>query len=215
MGAMERIYVVTHPEASHHVEGLVGGWYDSHLTPRGLQEAEQIGDHLLALVPVGATPQLVSSDLLRTRQTAEAIAAALGVEPVLDADLREKSYGVAEGGPQRWLDERFVFPPAVGERMDHHEGIDGGETKREWVERAYAAVARLQAEPAEHRIVVTHAGTANWVIAAWMRIPVEACAYVSFRVSSGSVTVLEEDDRFHNRALTVLGSRSFLTSESG
>lgn len=94
--------------------------------------------------------------------------------------------------------------------LDHDEGVEGAETRREWVERTYAATARLEAAPAERRIVVTHAGTANWVIAAWMRIPVEACAYAGFRVPSGSVTILEEDDRFHNRALTVLGSRSFL-----
>lgn len=211
---MQRLYIVTHPEASHHVEGLVGGWYDSPLTSRGIHEARQIAGHLRELVPTGAVPQVVSSDLRRTTQTAELIGAALGAQPVLDADLREKSYGVAEGGPQSWLDDRFVFPPATGERMDHHEGIDRGETKREWVERGYAAVARMQAEPAEHRVVVTHAGTASWVIAAWMQIPVEACAYAHFRVPSGSVTVLEEDDRFHNRALTVLGDRSFVTWES-
>lgn len=29
---MERVYVVTHPEASHHVTGIVGGWHDSRLT---------------------------------------------------------------------------------------------------------------------------------------------------------------------------------------
>lgn len=206
---MERVYVVTHPEASHHVEELVGGWYDSHLTLRGLGEAEQIASYLRGVVPSDAAPQLVASDLRRTKQTADVIGAVFGVQPALDEGLREKSYGVAEGGPQNWLDERFIFPPAVGERMDHDEGIEGGETKGGWVERAYAAMARIQAESAEHRIIVTHGGTASWVIAAWMSLPVEACAYASFRVPSGSITVLEEDDRFHNRALTVLGSRSF------
>ncbi len=29
---MRRIYVITHPEATHHVENRVGGWYDSDLS---------------------------------------------------------------------------------------------------------------------------------------------------------------------------------------
>lgn len=206
---MERVYIITHPEASHHADRLVGGWHNSHLTSHGLREAEQIAAHLRGSIPSDDAPQLVSSDLIRTRQTAEPIGAALGVQVTLEQGLREKSYGVAEGSPQSWLDAPFIIPPATGERLDHDEGIEGGETKRQWVERVYEAMARIQAERAEHRIIVTHAGTASWVVAAWMRMPVGACAFAHFRVPTGSITVLEEDDRFHNRALTVLGSRAF------
>ncbi len=206
---MKRVYVVTHPEASHHVDGLVGGWYDSHLTSKGLAEAGEIARHLRSLIPAGESPQLVSSDLRRTRQTAAAIAEVFGTGATLDPGLREKSYGVAEGRPQAWLRERFVPPPAVGERMDHDEGIEGAETKQEWLKRVHAAVARFEDDPAPHRIVVTHGGSASPVIAAWMRIPAEACAYAAFRTPTGSVTVLEQDDRFHNRSLVTLGDRGF------
>ncbi|MGV8880648.1 MAG: histidine phosphatase family protein [Rhodoglobus sp.] len=206
---MQRAYVVTHPEASHHVDGLVGGWHDSHLTDRGLAQAQRIATFLRAAIPVKSQVQLVSSDLSRTAQAAATIGSALGIETEFDADLREKSYGVAEGRPQAWLDERFIFPPVEGERLDHDEGIGGAETKRAWIERAYAAVARIERVDAGHRVMVTHGGTANWVIAAWMRIPVAACDYAAFRLPSGSVTVLEEDDRFHNRTLVTLGKRDF------
>ncbi len=36
---MRNLYVVTHPEATHHVDGLVGGQFDSELTTRGLRQA--------------------------------------------------------------------------------------------------------------------------------------------------------------------------------
>lgn len=36
---MRNIYIVAHPEASHHTEGVVGGWYDSVLTERGIRHA--------------------------------------------------------------------------------------------------------------------------------------------------------------------------------
>lgn len=209
---MHRVYVITHPEASHHVENRVGGWFDSHLTAKGLQRAEQIAVYLRALIPSTESAQLFSSDLRRTRQTAEAVSRALALDVTLDPDLREKSYGAAGGKAQAWLDERFVFPPAVGDRLDHDEGIEGAETKREWISRVYAAIARIDTAQATHRVIVTHAGTASWVIAAWMRIPLEACNYAAFRVSSGSVTILEADDRFHNRSLIVLGETNYSTA---
>ena len=33
---MKKIYLVTHPEASHSVDKKVGGWYDRHLTDCGV-----------------------------------------------------------------------------------------------------------------------------------------------------------------------------------
>ena len=220
---MKRLFVVTHPEATHHVDGLVGGWFDSALTERGLRDAGRIAETLRSDFGLGSVDgagdgarpsagvRIVSSDLLRTRQTAEVIAEALGVPVELERGLREKSYGVAEGRPQSWLDERFITPPPDGERMDHDEGIDGSETKLEWFTRVYAAMERLEestaaaAEDSLDLVIVTHGGSATPVIASWMRIPLTACAYAAFRVGSGSITVLTEDDHFHNRSLTVLG----------
>ena len=43
---MRDLYIVTHPEATHHVEALVGGWYDSALTQRGAEHADRIAEEL-------------------------------------------------------------------------------------------------------------------------------------------------------------------------
>ncbi|MGN5239435.1 histidine phosphatase family protein [Rhodococcus sp. SJ-3] len=203
MGA--RIYVVTHPEATHHVEGLVGGWYDSALTPRGVIHAHAIAARLRDLIPTGACPALYTSDLVRATETAHPIAETFGVEPVLLPDLREKSYGVAGGRPQEWFAAHFVPPPLVGERLDHDEGIEGAESKLECVTRVYRAMDRITSDNAEHRIIVTHGGSLSWVVAAWQRLPISACAHVAYRADSGSITVLEQDDVFHNRTLHTLG----------
>lgn len=118
------LYVVAHPEATHHVERVVGGQFDSELTDRGKRQASAIADRLAELVPGDVEVELFTSDLRRTVQTAEAIASRLGLQPVPMSDLREKSYGVAGGKPQQWLDERFNPPPPAGERMHHDEGIE-------------------------------------------------------------------------------------------
>jgi probable phosphoglycerate mutase len=198
------LYVVTHPEATHHVDGLVGGWFDSDLTDRGLAHAGQIAEALAGRVPADAAVEVFSSDLLRARRTAEVVGKRLGVDVVLDADLREKSYGEAGGRPQAWLDERFIPPPAVGERMRHDEGVSGAETKWELAVRVYAALERILRSKVEHQVVVTHGGTATFLLAAWMGIPIDAAGLMGFRFSSGGITLLREDDYFHNRGVVHL-----------
>ncbi|GAQ53480.1 histidine phosphatase family protein [Streptomyces acidiscabies] len=142
---------------------------------------------------------------MRTRQTATEIGEVFGVEPVLKKELREKSYGEAEGRPKAWLDQRFVAPPAQGERLWHDEGVKGAETKGACVERVYAATAGILERPCAHQIVVTHGGSLTFVVAAWIGMPAEAAGHVSFPVPAGSITTLVEDDHFHNRQVTGLG----------
>jgi len=207
---MRALYVVTHPEATHHVERLVGGQFDSELTARGQREASAIAQRLAESLPGEVQVELFTSDLRRTVQTAEAIATALDLRPVHMSDLREKSYGIAGGKPQKWLDDRIIPPPAVGERMHHDEGIEGAETRAELAQRAYRAVEQIVARECRHQIIVTHGTALTFVICAWIRMPIEAAGYVSFRSTSGGVTVLREDDRYLYRTVESLNDTSHL-----
>lgn len=211
---MRNLYVVTHPEATHHTDGLVGGWYDSELTARGRRHATAIATTIRSLVPDDARVEVFSSDLRRTARTAEAIGTALDVEPVLLTDLREKSYGTAGGRPQGWLDERFIPPPATGERMDHEEGIPGPETKLELATRIYRAMETISGRECEHQVVVTHGFALTFVVAAWIRMPIAEAGYASFRSTSGGITHLREDDFFHNRQVVSLNSGEHLGRSS-
>ncbi|WP_406016146.1 histidine phosphatase family protein [Streptomyces sp. NBC_00984] len=209
---MRTLYVITHPEATHHVEGVVGGWHDSQLTPAGVRAARSIAQALRAQVPDDAEVELFSSDLQRTLRTAEEVAQLFGVKPTLDRRLREKSYGEAGGRPQEWLDQRFVPPPAVGERMEHDEGVEGAETKAACAQRIYAAMDEILRSPCEHQVIVTHGGSLTFVVASWIRMPIGSAGYASFRAPSGSVTTLREDDFFHNRQVAGLGDTRHLDS---
>nr|WP_232327832.1 histidine phosphatase family protein [Kibdelosporangium sp. MJ126-NF4] len=202
---------MTHPQATHHVEGVVGGWHDSTLTPAGHTAAARIAAVLRERIPRAADTPVFSSDLRRTAQTAAAIGGALGTRPVLDPRLREISYGQAEGKAQRWLDDRFVPPPATGDRLRHDVGVPGAETRLSCARRVYAALDTVLAAPGEHQVVVTHGFAVTFVIAAWIGMPLQAAGQVAFRVASGSITVLRQDDFFHNRALVSLGETGHLT----
>lgn len=209
---MRTLFVVTHPEATHHLEGVVGGWHDSQLTPAGIRAAVSIAQALRDRIPDGAEVEVFSSDLQRTSRTAEEVAELFGVKPILDRRLREKSYGEAEGKPQEWLDRRFAPPPAVGERMEHDEGVEGSETKAAWAQRIYAAMNDILHNPCEHQIIVTHGGSLTFVVASWIKMPIKSAGYARFRAPSGSITTLHEDDFFHNRQVVSLGDTLHLDS---
>ncbi len=207
---MRSIYVIAHPEATHHVERVVGGWHDSLLTPVGIRVAVSIARVLRALIPTTAEVEVISSDLKRAQRTAEEVAGLFDVGTILDPRLREKSYGVAEGRPQEWLDQRFVPPPAVGDRMGHDEGVPGSETRGEVARRVYAAMDEILIRPCEHQIIVTHGFALTFVVASWIKMPIESVGHVSFRAPSGSVTTLHEDDFYHSRHVVSLGDTRHL-----
>ena len=207
---MRNLYVVTHPEATHHVAKVVGGWHDSTLTSAGKSAAAAIARSLRAEIPAGAEVELFSSDLLRTSQTADEVSALFDVETILEPRLREKSYGEAEGRPQQWQDERFIHPPALGDRMNHDEGIQGSETRGECAQRIYAAMGEILARDCEHQIIVTHGGALTFVVSAWIEMPFESLGSVRFCTSPGSITRLRQDDVYRNREVVRLADTRHL-----
>ncbi len=204
---MQQIYIVTHPEAEHHIQGVVGGQYDSHLTSKGRTSAQAIANSLKTDISQSET-HLYSSDLSRTMETAELIAAQLGVKVQATEALREMSYGIAEGKPQKWLDDRFV-PAPDHNRLDHMY-CEGGETKRAFVLRIYEAVQQIFDETIKTKIIVTHGYAMTFVVAAWIRMPIEASGYINIKASPGGITLLQEDDFLRNRQLRYVNRTSHL-----
>lgn len=117
---------MTHPEATHHLDGLVGGWYDSELTAQGQRHASLIAEELRRKIPARADVGLISSDLRRTLATATAIGAQAGAEIVVDSSWREISYRETEG-KLAGSDPRYSPLPPEGQRMTHDGGVPGAE----------------------------------------------------------------------------------------
>jgi 2,3-bisphosphoglycerate-dependent phosphoglycerate mutase len=206
------IYVVAHTQSQHHVEGLVGGWYDSALTDFGRRQAEAVAARIAEVVGGRRPVEVYASDLLRAAPTAEPIGAVLGAPITHRADLRERSYGVAGGKPNAWLDGRVVFTGKDGDRLDHRDGIEGAETKREVLTRIYRAMDRIVQSPCATQVVVTHGGAVTFAVAAWIRMPLESAGWVNFRSSPGGITHLREDDELFNRQVVSLNDRTHLAS---
>ncbi|MFI9587016.1 hypothetical protein ACIHCQ_35545 [Streptomyces sp. NPDC052236] len=77
---------------------------------------------------------------------------------------------------------------------------------------AYAAMDEILQNRCEHQIIVTHGGSLTFVVASWIKMPIESAGYASFRAPSGSITTLREDDFFHNRQVVSLGDTRHLDS---
>jgi probable phosphoglycerate mutase len=207
---MKTLYVVTHPQSIHHVEGKVGGWYDTGLTDLGHRQASAIAARLAELC-AGQASGLISSDLLRCSQTADIIGRQLKLTPRLTSDLREMSCGIAEGKPQAWLDTRRLPVPEQG-GLDDTGGIQGAETRRQTGTRIYRAMDEILADPAECQILVTHGFALTFVIAWWIGMPIESLGRVNFPVKSGSITHLAENAQWKSRAVVTLGETAHLAN---
>lgn len=204
------VYVVAHAQSQHHVDGLVGGWYDSPLTDLGQRQADAVAARIAALVGDQRPIEIHSSDLLRAAQTAEQISARLDTAVTHWSDLRERGYGVAHGKPSSWLEGRVVFVGKDGDRLDHRDGIEGAETKREFLTRIYRAMDRIVESPCATQVIVTHGFAMTFVIAAWIKMPLESAGWVNFRSNAGGITHLREDDDFFNRYVMSLNDRAHL-----
>lgn len=205
---MKDIYIITHTESRHHVDRLVGGWFDTSLTKRGQRQARLVADRVRTLIGQ-EVPQLVSSDLMRASQTAKAIGDALGTAARLDPDLREMSYGSAGGRPQVWMAEHEHHAPRAGDRMNHRS-VPDGESRREFAIRVYRAMARVIENPAPVHVLVTHGFTLTFLVAAWVEMPLDATGYINLRASTGGITHLRQDDIRFNRAVLNLNMVSHL-----
>jgi probable phosphoglycerate mutase len=194
---MKVLFVVSHTESEHHIKRLVGGWFDSELTNKGLEDANLIAAKLLKESKINT---LYSSDLKREKATSDAIVQATSARLVLSSSLREMSFGCAEGKTQAWLDKR-IQPEGGGNRLDHRI-IDGAETRREFASRIYSYLDSLKLE--EVSVISTHSFAATFIIAWWIKMPLESIGYVSFDIKPGKITKLEEDDFFKNRTITYL-----------
>jgi probable phosphoglycerate mutase len=120
------LWLVRHAESAWNALGRWQGQADPELSPRGRLQAQALAG---ALAGAGIEA-IVSSDLRRARETAEALGRALGLEPTHDARLRERDLGAWSGLTRdeiaaRWPEELArvrardpAFRPGGGESLD-------------------------------------------------------------------------------------------------
>jgi broad specificity phosphatase PhoE len=165
--------------------GLYQGHSDVELSAVGRRQARAVA-HRLRYEPV---ERIYSSDLVRARATAEAIAAAHGLQVETDVRLREFHFGEWEGST--WA-EITARSPELLESTDIIAAYkpQSGETIADVIHRWSSFRADLAREDHERVLVVTHAGMLHAVMRATRPRGAEEAIAGHFRFLPASLTRL-------------------------
>ena len=153
-----RQYLVRHGESVFNVESRVQGQADVSLSDLGRLQADALAAWTRSLPADVAIDEIWSSPLARARETATAMAAALGLPLQIAEGLAELHAGIFQG--HLWADLEAAFPEEVARWRSGEAdyAIPGGESRAGLAARGRAALEQLAARPARHMIVVAHGG---------------------------------------------------------
>lgn len=156
---MTDLILIRHGETAWNAEKRMQGHLDIGLNDEGLRQAAALG-RALCNEPIDA---VVTSDLLRARQTAEPIGAVRGLSPTTDKGLRERCFGVFEGLLYADLERSHPDAYRAWKARELHTryppGQNQAETLQEFSDRVLVTIDRL-AHAGKYRTlaVVTHGG---------------------------------------------------------
>jgi probable phosphoglycerate mutase len=140
----QRVLLLRHGRTAYNAEARFQGQTDIPLDDVGLGQAKRVADTLAGLL--GDTPvHIVSSDLSRAAQTADAVAARFGVAVTPDPRLREISAGAWEGLLRHEIIAGWPDDHAAWRRGDPDVRIGGGESRVDAGIRAAAAITEAEA----------------------------------------------------------------------
>ncbi|MFM8436396.1 MAG: histidine phosphatase family protein, partial [Planctomycetia bacterium] len=153
-----RQFLVRHGESVYNVEERVQGQADVSLSDLGRRQAAALATWAHAIPADEAIDEIWSSPLVRARETAEAMAAALGLPLLIEDRLAELHAGVFQG--HLWADLEAAFPAEVAQWRsgDVHFAIPAGESRADLAARGRAALEALAERPVRRMIVVAHGG---------------------------------------------------------
>ncbi len=182
-----RLLLVRHARSTWNELHRIQGQLDPPLSEAGLEQARQLGERLRGWRPAA----FYSSDLVRCRQTAEAVEAAIGMPPAYLTELREIALGEWEGLTREDLMTRY---PALWERWVSHPDWDlvpGGELAADFEDRVSAALDAIQAQhDSGDVLIVSHGGVIQVALGRALGWPGSRGAF-PFRIQNTSVNVLE------------------------
>ena len=153
--APSRLLLVRHGESTWNAARRIQGQLDPPLSERGWDQARELAERLVGQKVAG----FYCSDLMRTRQTAEEIAASIGLQPVPDRGLREIALGAWEGKTRSELMEEFPDVWEVWRREPSWDVVPGGEGAEPFAHRVTRTLSWiLDRHPEGDVLCVTHGG---------------------------------------------------------
>ena len=145
-------------------ENFRGGWSVLGLVPEGVEQAKGLAKHLCEKKENYGIKKIVSSDLVRAKETAEILAEALELPVITDERLREADNGVLAGMSNEEALKKY--PGLFWNTLEPEECYPGGESPKQFYTRIKEWFETFLAECKEFEgnvLVLTHGGVINVV----------------------------------------------------
>jgi probable phosphoglycerate mutase len=183
---MQRLILVRHGEAEHHVKGLTGGWTNTPITELGRRQAQLTGKHLKELLP-NSSFGFFSSDLDRAIQTAEILGSFLGVSPIAEPTLRDLNWGIAKDMP---LEEAHTIELETTEPLIDWVPFPEAESWRMLHQRIVPFLEKIHESESGTVLIVSHGNAIEECIYWWLEFPIDRRREIGFHSAPCSITHL-------------------------
>lgn len=159
---LEGLLLARHGQTDDNIEPIrAQGFTDTPLNAVGLEQARALAERVAAEYEIAS---LWCSDLSRALVTAETVGRRIGLQPQIDARLRESNRGVWEG--HLFIDVAREDPDGYAAWMA--AGPDfrfpGGESLQEHADRVWAALVDIRRIAELPALVVCHRGSIRTVL---------------------------------------------------
>ena len=193
---IQRVVLWRHGQTDWNLANRFQGHSDIPLNETGIDQARKAAPLLYGLRP----SKIISSDLIRAKQTAQELANISRLPIHIDSGLRETNGGKWEGktGAENRADDYEKFVNWL-DGNDEPAG-DFGERRSEIALRAVTAIENALEKEIETLVVVTHGGTARIIIGKMLGLPMTQWASIG-GLSNASWSILENG---HHRAGWIL-----------
>ena len=181
-----RLTLVRHGQSVANRDGIVQGHLDSPLADSGRRQAAALAEIWRA---AGLRfDHLLSSPLQRAVQTAEILAASLGLQLETDTLWMERDLGRAQGVS---LTDFLAASQRRGVLSPFEPAFEGGESAWDLHTRAARAVQGIVHRPEGDYLIVSHGGILNAVLRVVLGIPPSAQRAPRFHFSNGGYARIE------------------------
>ena len=142
-----KLFVARHGETSWNALNRVCGRTDLPLTENGLRQAQLLADRTEKL----KIDLIISSPMLRARQTAMPAAQRLGLPVLTDERLIEQNYGIYEGVDRK-------DPGFLGNKRQFAYRYPGGESMMDVAYRVYSLIEELKVKHSDKNVLLVCPG---------------------------------------------------------
>lgn len=146
-------FFIRHGQINSNQNKVYSGRSDEPLNATGLEQAHQA----VELVRSSAIDQVISSPLVRTGQTANIIASALGLKPTFDPAFNEMKFGAWEGMSESSIQQQYPLEWQLWNNSPDQLRMPGRETLQQLQQRVIERMHAIScASQSANILVVTH-----------------------------------------------------------